>query len=304
MIVYLEIAGGIPLVKAFVTGLSDNPERQLSCIYLFLNFTGAITLSFFLDRFAGLLERFWPATQVEEWARLAYLHNNMLHDGESALSLMTLEHARLIKRFPLYMEYVRGAGETAQPELRHSLHQAFLAVSRELESFEEELLKTDLPYEASETLMKLSSRLKMTAGLDYLLHTLSELMVQWSTSANGKKYFYSILESMDFLLLVLSDAVNEDGKDDAQMLLQLTHDRSHIMQKMRKNFLATEEKMSPDDRMTFLQVTSLFERAVWIIHQLAQSFAGEKSHADHGDGSGDPAGKEGEDRGDGSSDPA
>ena len=282
---YLELGTGMPLAKALVTGLADSIEMQLTYLVVLFNLVAAVIVSLINYPFASLLERFWPPTTEEKWSQMAYLHDEALHNNETALMLMELELKRLIDRFPLYMQYVREAVSKG-PENHHALHNAYSLISREITSYEEELLKADLSFEASETLMRLSWQHKTLTNLDQQLYRLADLMMEWKKTSGGEDTVTPFLESTDLILWELKDALKEESKEEdkesLEMLLQITHDRSEIMQRMRKNFLSIETKLietklmetklnAYEARMKFLQITSHFERTVWVINQLAKT---------------------------------
>ncbi|MGH7799839.1 MAG: hypothetical protein ACREOW_04310 [Thermodesulfobacteriota bacterium] len=86
----------------------------------------------------------------------------------------------------------------------------------------------------------------------------------------GQRLKDTFVEGLDTILLVTCDAAESSDLHDIDLLTRITHDRSELLQKMRQNYLASEEGLAANDRQIFFQVTSLFERAVWTLGRIAQ----------------------------------
>lgn len=267
----LEFGLGIPLVGAFSALLTNSLEMQLASIVLMLNFTGAFFLTLFIRPFARFLERFWPATQVEEWGKLAYLNDNVLNNPESALPLIELEQNRLIDRMSLYMEAARFNTAADSDKMQENLHNAFNAIARELQACQEEIFRKNLNHKTSEELITLSGRMQLLSNLDQLLYDLTALLRESSQSDTLNQRITAFIEGLGFLLITLKETATEPDRESPELLLLLSADRGNMMKKMRKNYLAAESSMSKEERTVYLQLTSLFERAVWLINRLAAS---------------------------------
>jgi hypothetical protein len=89
-----------------------------------------------------------------------------------------------------------------------------------------------------------------------------------------------LLESMSLISLTALEAWTNGDPQELGFLLQLTDDRSGMMEKLRKNFRAEENSMSPEDQSALFYATTLFERAVWLMRQLGLTLGGGQESAD------------------------
>ena len=63
------------------------------------------------------------------------------------------------------------------------------------------------------------------------------------------------------------DALESPNPGNIELLMQITEDRGDLVERMRKDFLS-DNTASTADRIVLLQVTSVFERIVWMAHRL------------------------------------
>ncbi|RJP22450.1 MAG: Na/Pi cotransporter family protein [Candidatus Omnitrophota bacterium] len=263
----LETFAGIPLVKALVFQLSDQLEQQMAFVYIIYNLTGSLALSFAVGPYARFLDRCWPPTREEEWSQIKYMHDHAPIEADIALRSLDQEQLRLIQRFPIYMEELRNCNANACQATLDSLHNAFASVSKEIEAVISDLTKNELSHEISERILCTQNRQNHLGSLDALIYDFSTLLAGWSNSPSAERFRGLFIESIDTILLTACDTCESNDADDIDMLISITSDRNELMQTMRRTFLA-EKEMSPEDRMSFLQITSLFERVVWILGRI------------------------------------
>jgi len=55
------------------------------------------------------------------------------------------------------------------------------------------------------------------------------------------------------------------------MLTAMTADRGDLMERLRRNLLAGPQSIDPPQTAHLFYLTSLFERAVWLLRQLGQT---------------------------------
>ena len=87
----------------------------------------------------------------------------------------------------------------------------------------------------------------------------------------------TFIEAVDFVLLTLLDALEFSEGDCVDLLEQITEDRSDFVERIRRNYLADEAGIGTAERSVLLEVTSVFERIVWMTHRLARLIGGERA---------------------------
>ena len=267
---YLEIYSRIPLVGALVSKTAAPLEYQMAYVVLLFNWGVAIVLSLLINPMAKLLAHFWLPTREESWSQLRYLQDYTLRDPETALTLISKEQTRLLNRLPLYIEELRSASSGERKPAYDSVHSAFQTVAREIQAFASDLLSQKLTHETSERALNIQNKQTLLEGLEEIVYELVLSLDSWSKSVVGQRLKDTFVEGLDTILLVTCDAVESSDPHDIDLLIRITHDRSELLQKMRQNYLGSEEGLAANDRQIFLEITVLFERAVWILGRIAE----------------------------------
>src|SRR5690349_11505222 len=79
----------------------------------------------------------------------------------------------------------------------------------------------------------------------------------------------AFVEGLDFVLLTAVDSMETKDVAVIEMFFAITSDRGDLVERFRNEFLADTAATS-SDRAVLLQVTSVFERIVWMAHRLAR----------------------------------
>jgi hypothetical protein len=90
-----------------------------------------------------------------------------------------------------------------------------------------------------------------------------------SIGADGKltTLIENFAEALDFLLMFAGDAARTLDRDRAQLVYDLSSDRSDMMGGIRSLYLAPDQALSPDEKALLLRLTNLFERVVWMMQR-------------------------------------
>lgn len=265
---YVEYYGGIPLVKAIVASISNQIDQQMSYVCVIFNVLAALVLTLLKKPLIRVLEWSCPPTQEEEWSKTHYLCDQFLDNSETALKMAEKEQSRLFSRFPLYLEEARKMDLTESTPLL-SYHKAFQTVSQEIDAYLSEILQTCHNHSTSERALTIKNQQNLIEELDQTLFDFTGKLLSWKTDESSGHFKVSYLEGLDFLLLTACDTFEIPDAENTHFLFLLTGDRNELVQKLRNQFLAENQEMRADDRMTFLQVTSLYERAIWILGRIS-----------------------------------
>jgi hypothetical protein len=116
----------------------------------------------------------------------------------------------------------------------------------------------------TEWLLNQQKRLESLVVLDATCHELSV-----SVGEEDGRLRDAIVEALDALLLAAIDGMANSDRDEVDSLVTMTRDRGPAMERMRKQYLAASDSLSPAERNHILQLTSLFERASWSLNRFA-----------------------------------
>lgn len=268
---YLEKNLGIPLVKAAAALVSNQIEQQMSAVCTLLNISAAVILTVVKNPFTRFVEWFCPPTPQEEWSKTKYLHDQLVNDPEIALEMVQKEQIHLFSRFPMYLEEARKTQSIEAAPLS-SFHNAFTTVTQEIDTFLLEILQTCRVHATSEQALNVKNRQNLITNLEQTLYDFSQLLLVWKTDESDAHPKNTFLEGLDFILLAVCDVFENPVSENIESIFLLTGDRNELIQKMRGRLLSNNLELNdPSERMTFLQVTSLYERAIWIVGRIALS---------------------------------
>ncbi len=131
LLFYVELYTRLPLVKALSAALTGRLETQTALVNLFCNLAPAVLFMPLLGPTHRLLDRFWPASAAEDFAKLKYLHPQALDEPESAIDLIEKEQARLVTRLPEYVDALRPPEPGKRKADRRATRQAFQVLFKE-----------------------------------------------------------------------------------------------------------------------------------------------------------------------------
>jgi hypothetical protein len=174
---------------------------------------------------------------------------------------------RIIKATRDYLSLVRPHTPDGLKFNPVSLHKSFAVLFREVDHFYIALVGKHVDEQTSE-------RLGNVHGRQELLVMLEDSLCQLATSAevltpDGKltMLIENFAEALDFLLMFAGDAARTLDRDRAQLVFDLSSDRSDMMGGIRNLYLSPDQALSRDEKALLLRLTNLFERVVWMMQR-------------------------------------
>jgi phosphate:Na+ symporter len=273
-LLYAEARGGVPLVHALAAHLSSRVDRQMAFVFLTFNLTMAVTFTALQSPILRVLERWLPAEEVEDASKPRFLYDEALSEPATALDLIALEQARLVRRLLTYPEAMRTSAGSAARDAAQRLHAPFLAVAHRVEQFQQELLHQHLGAGEGERLAGLQSRLSLIVYLEDSLRLLTSATSSVSADHRLRGLVSSFVEGLDFVLMTLVDALESKDPEVRNLLLRISGDRGDLVERIRQQYLVGESAIPAGERALLLQVTSIFERVVWMAQRLGRLLDG------------------------------
>jgi phosphate:Na+ symporter len=269
LLFYLEVDGGVPLVKALCSALSDRLESQAALINLLCNLVPALILWPLLGPTQRLLDRYWPATAAEDFAKLKYLYPQALSDPETAIDLIEKEQMRLLTRLPEHVNALRpaepGKGRTAD----RALHHAFEVLFKEVQAYLASLFHEPLSRTTSERLTNVHDRQGVIGALEETVRQMVSAVEETPPSAQLAPLVQNMTEALDFLLVTAGEAAATLDPEEADLLAGLCGDRGKLLERIRNLYLSSEQGLPPRDKLLLLGLTTHFDRVVWNVRRLA-----------------------------------
>jgi phosphate:Na+ symporter len=260
VLLLIEHATGAPLLIAVLHRLSPSIGGRMAYLYLIFNITIA-TLAIAAVKWApAWLAKLSPPTLEEDLSRPMYIGAQALLAPEAAHDLVEMEQMRLMRTVEGYLETARNG---ASPALK-PLHTAAVALGEEIARFLEALLQQPISGELSARAISLQRKQETLRALEENVFLFSENM-----EGEGEgKLTGRLLEALDTILLTASDALKSRDAMDLEMLIGLTDDRGSTMERLRSRY-GVDHAFDAHNIATLHYATTLFERNVWLLRQLA-----------------------------------
>jgi phosphate:Na+ symporter len=266
---FVETYLDTPLVLSLVMRITHSLEFNLACVFLLFNLAPIIPLSLVSRQYVRALKRFWPPTPEEKWSQVMHLRYKTLDTPEIAIELVEQEQARLLRQLTHYFHYMRTSGvENIEDSLR-TISEAFLSVSHEVRRFVGSLLEMKHGHGVTEQALSCLNRQNLLESLNDVLEDMTRVLSGMPPDSAGAQLKDVLVEGLELILLEACEASESQNPDNLDALLVMTDDKRAGMQRLRRNYLARDQGMDPKERVAALQVTGLYERAAWVLGQIA-----------------------------------
>ncbi len=270
VLLYVEALGGVPLVRALVEHLASRPGQQMALVVLVFNLTMAAVFSILQTPVLRLLESWLPPDAHDDLSKPKYLYDEALSEPATALDLIEQEQLRLARRLRGYTEAMRAGPGSPERAAAGGIEAPFATVAARVEQFQQDLVHQQLGAGETERLTKLENRLTLIVYLEDSLRALQSAITAVPLESRLGGLVARFVEGLDFVLMTMLDALESGDREALELLSHITGDRSDLVERIRQGFLADETDVSAADRAVLLDVTSTFERVVWMVQRLAR----------------------------------
>lgn len=237
---------------------------QLAAVYCALQIASDIGMRSMGPWVLPWLDRIAPPSVEEKAGQPVYLHDQALEEAQTALMLLDLEQRRLLQGLLVYIDSVREESAQAADEV-DAFHQGAANVARLCEQFATDVVDKHNNRAVLERSLTLRDRNELLIALQSSLMELRSPLTRLQHTQATQTLLHSLVESLHLMLCTLIDVANKHDDDDVSMLRMLTHDRSELMDTIRRR--STMESLSAPEQSDVYLVTTLFERIVWLLRR-------------------------------------
>lgn len=256
----VEHLAGVPLLLAFANAVTRSNSAHLAIVYLTLNLVIASVCLAGLKRAPELLAKLSPPTAEEDLSRPRYLTPEALLSPETAPDLVALEQLRAMRVLEQYLEAVR----TADGKLIKSLHNGAVALGEEIARFLEALVEEHVATEVAAQVVSLQRKEEILRALEENVYLFAATLEHRGEDEMCGR----MVEALDTILLTAADALRSADAADVELLVRITEDRGSTMERIRIR-LQAQHSANVADVSALNYATTLFERNVWLVRQLA-----------------------------------
>jgi phosphate:Na+ symporter len=257
----IEHVTRLPLLLALLHRLSGSQSERMAMMYFLFNLM-LVAIALATLRWApAWLARMSPPTPEENLSRPMYLQAQTLLSPETALDLVALEQLRVVRALEQYLQSARGEGRVKLAPL----HEAAGELGNEISTFLEALVKLPIATDVAARAISFQRKEETLRALEENVFLFADTL---ESRANAAELAGRLTEALDTLVLTAADALASGDAGDVDMLVRLTDDRGGMMEKLR-NRLRLDENQAVEDVAAMHYATTLFERNVWLLRQLA-----------------------------------
>ena len=257
----LEQETHLPLLVHLINHITQSQSGRMAVMYFVLNIL-IVAVSLLGLRWAPpYLAKWCPPTPEQDISRPMYVQTEALNSPETALDLVALEQLRITGIFQRYLQTARGESTL---DLR-ALHEAVHELSAEISSFMEAIVHLPISTALAARVISFQRKQDTLQALEDNIFTFAEtLRGETLTSEMAGR----LVEALDTLVLTATEALTTRDTMDVDMLVQLTEDRGSMMERLRTRMQLDENK-DLGNIAALHYATTLFERNVWLLRQLA-----------------------------------
>ena len=251
----------LPLLLALLHRLSGSMSGRMAILYFLFNLIIVTVAIATLPWAPRWLARLSPPTPEENLSRPMYLEADALLSPETALDLVALEQLRIVRALEQYLESARGDSGIQLA----SLHDAAGELGTEITAFLEALVKLPIANALVTRAISFQRKQETLRALEENVFLFAETL---EDHVDAGALAGRLVEALDTIALTAADALHSKDAADINMLVNLTDDRGGMMERLRKR-TAIDENQTVADVSALHYATTLFERNVWLLRQLA-----------------------------------
>lgn len=240
-------------------------SAAISVLFFVLQMAGALPVALFRGLTEKLAIHFSPPSVEDSASRPRYIHERAVGEASTALDLSERESARLIKLLPNLLPDLDPAVQGYDAEERVALWKGSTAIAHAIDQFLVDVIRTGVTRESLDIALQQQARLEIIRALVDTLHDFSGVVDGFG---EVPPLAFNLSESLRTIVLSLADAAEGGGPEDFDILIDLTADRSELLNRIRKA-LASSSLGTENDARRLLLATSLFERAIWLVRRVA-----------------------------------
>ncbi len=277
--IFLRISGVLVMVTVFfIDKISEfnflsqemiifnlTPSSQLATVYVSLQFVSDITMRIIHKPIENWIEKQAPLSVEEILGRPRYIYDEALVEPETALLLVDKEQQRLSANLSSYLNNLRDErdDDNLSVQMRYNAENS---IANQCEQFLTELVdKNNSRFVLDKTII-LRDRNMLIHSLQESLLELSQVIHEHSESSHEvRSLLHNLVESLHMMLETLTDVLKSLDPDDLEILKLLTHDRSELMDSIRRRM--QNEQTSAQVQQSVFSATTLFERCVWLLRR-------------------------------------
>ena len=214
-----------------------------------------------------------PTTGASSPASVSYLREAATGTSSAAIESIAKEQLSLAQRLPDYLDEIREERQHVSGPGARALHNGTVAVLKEVDRLTQQL--SNRGHDAGRTLelSYLGERTELLRLLSDSVCELTETIGRGGRSGPLGTLTGNMAEALHAVLIATADTMASPDEGNLELLHQLTADRGHVMDAIRRALVQGERTLTIDEHQTLFTSTSLFERIIRLLRRLQSVMA-------------------------------
>jgi len=251
---------------------SNANALNIYLVVLAMQVLGALVVSLMSKKILVFLKWQYPDESHHALCETKYIYPEAVADPSTAIILANQEVNRLLIGLIDNLAPLRSDGSNLNDISQSDQHDANMEISRKISTFVEQVALRNDNNDDIENIFKVRSKneqvgLTQKSLNDFIITLLPIIHCDTSLTA-------SLVEGLHLILMLLNECALEE--DDGDMLLELTSERSQLMDNIRKSLVLDSSK-SVSEKQSLLIATGIFERVIWLVRQIAVTMIEQQS---------------------------
>ncbi len=278
---------GEPYLALWLMDAAPTASGRVAALFLALKLAPTLLAWVAGGPLGSLMAKLSPVTVGERMAGLLYLHEQSLEHPDSAVDCADRESRRILRRLPGYLDEIRrerdelehvemaasSPGRTAPRVTLLEMHSASRELDREITHILGELMSLDLGVGETERLLKMQNRHQTVMELAEAVHQFTLAIKESRRCEELGGMSFGMPEALHAILHTAVEYAETPTAEEGALLFKLTSDNGELMENMRNTYLKGERQISLEARPALLQLTTQFQRVVWLVNRWVRSNA-------------------------------
>ena len=270
---YLEVYGGVPLVKSLVVWLAPQTDVQLAWVYLLFGAAGAVPLLLTLNPVVSLLQRMFRPTAVEDFSRPQFIYDGAVSDPETAMDIVLRELRRELDILATFLESMKPGAAGGQGSLADR-HSAYSLLSKRVMEFIDALGRKAPSYANYDRINELFSHQRLMDSVEVTLFELATAIRSIDRRSSLQPLASYVIEALDCVVRDVNETAH--GKQDVKRWtdIEMNSGTAEVLREMRQALMSHDVEFDHEERSQLFRITHLSERFFWLMsHVRLDEFA-------------------------------
>lgn len=264
---YLEVYGDVPLIESLVVWLTPQIDTQLAWVYLLFSFAAGIPLLLTLKAVAGLLDRLFPPTAIEDLSKPRFIYDAATLDTETAIDLILRELRRELDHLPVFLEHLKPGAADAKGSLADRLA-AYTMLSNRVAEFIDATGRKAPSYADYDRLNDLYSQQHLINSTATTLYELASALEVTESRAALKPLTASAVLAHGRILQDAIDTAHNRPPAAKAADVESAKSAPQVLHEMRDALIDGSGELTADERAQLFRIANLFERFSWLLSHL------------------------------------